>query len=91
VTLGGVLTLFQQEKRQQDDPALLKNLQSFLSKYDKMSHATTIKEILNILLERREEARHQKDWKTADQIRSGLGEIGFEIQDTDKGPVWRKK
>jgi cysteinyl-tRNA synthetase len=91
VTLGGILTLFQQEKIQQDDPALLKSLQSTLSKYDKRSHATNIKEILNILLERREEARRQKDWKTADEIRNELQQLGFEIQDTDEGAVWRRK
>jgi len=91
VTLGGILTLFQQEKRQQDDLTLLKNLQSLLSKYDKTSHATTIKEILNILLERREEARCQKDWKTADEIRNELQQLGFEIQDTEDGPAWRER
>ena len=37
------------------------------------------------------EARKQKDWQKADQIRKNLLNLGYEIQDTDKGPVWRKK
>jgi cysteinyl-tRNA synthetase len=46
---------------------------------------------MNKLLDIREEARKQKDWQKADQIRTTLQHLGYEIQDTDKGPVWRKK
>ena len=88
--IGDVLTLFQ-EGKEQDDADLMKKLQSLLLKYAKGFESTDSKEILKKLLEKREEARKNKDWKTADQIRSELEEIGFEIQDTDKGPVWRKK
>jgi len=88
--IGDVLTLFQ-EGKEQDDSDLMKKLQSLLLKYAKGFESTDSKEILKKLLEKREEARKNKDWKTADQIRSDLEEIGFEIQDTDKGPVWRKK
>ena len=48
-------------------------------------------ELLNKLLDIREKARINKDWKTADNIRKELDDIGFEIQDTVEGPVWRKK
>jgi cysteinyl-tRNA synthetase len=48
-------------------------------------------ELVKALLNVREEARKHKDWKTADEIRKKLEEIGYEIQDTEKGPVWREK
>ena len=47
--------------------------------------------MVKALLDVREKARRVKDWNTADNIRKELEDIGFEIQDTDKGPVWRKK
>jgi len=88
--LGDVLTLFQDGK-EKDDSDPTKKLQSLVLKHAKGFKSTDSKEILEKLLESREEARKNKNWKTADQIRNELEEIGFEIQDTDKGPVWRKK
>jgi len=88
--IGDVLTLFQDEK-EQDDSDLAKKLQSLVLKHAKGFKSTDSEEILKKLLERREEVRKNKDWETSDQIRNELEEIGFEIQDTDKGPVWRKK
>jgi cysteinyl-tRNA synthetase len=50
---------------------------------------TEIGEDLQKLVQKREAARKQKDWKTADQIRAVLKEKGIEIIDTDEGPMWR--
>jgi cysteinyl-tRNA synthetase len=50
-----------------------------------------MEKLLQALLDTREEARKQKDWATADRIRKNLEHLGFEIQDTVTGPVWRKK
>jgi cysteinyl-tRNA synthetase len=88
LALGDILTLFQEKKGDGDK---IKELQSLVSKHAKGFESTDSKEILKKLLEEREEARKNKDWQKADQIRNDLEEIGFEIQDTDKGPVWRKK
>ena len=88
LTLGDILTLFQEKKEDGDQ---IKKLQSLVLKYAKDFESTDSKKILKKLLEEREQARKKKDWKKADQIRNDLEEIGFEIQDTDKGPVWRKK
>jgi cysteinyl-tRNA synthetase len=41
------------------------------------------------LISRREEARKAKDWKTADQIREQLRNMGIIIQDTPRGVKWR--
>lgn len=41
------------------------------------------------LLQKREEARRAKDWKTADQIRNQLKAMGVIVEDTSQGLRWR--
>jgi cysteinyl-tRNA synthetase len=41
------------------------------------------------LIQRREEARKARDWKTADQLRIQLKAIGVITEDTPQGPRWR--
>jgi len=91
--LGDVLTLFQPKttKKSKDDATLLEKLQKILIQFGEPAKALTSEEIMRTLLDLREEARKQKDWQKADQIRTTLQHLGYEIQDTDKGPVWRKK
>ena len=48
-------------------------------------------ELIDLLLEVRENARRQKDWSTADLIRDRLTAIGIEVKDTAKGPKWNIK
>jgi cysteinyl-tRNA synthetase len=38
---------------------------------------------------KREEARKAKDWKTADQIRKQLKDMGVIVEDTATGQKWR--
>jgi cysteinyl-tRNA synthetase len=38
-------------------------------------------------VDRREQARQQKDWTTADQLRDELRAEGWSIEDTPEGPV----
>ena len=38
---------------------------------------------------RRQEARLQKDWATADALKKELLNQGVEVKDTPQGPVWR--
>lgn len=89
IQLSNILTLFQ-KKQGKEDPALLKDLQTLVKTYDSRATVKTIKDALDILLAKREEARRQKRWKIADDIRNRLHELGFEIQDTNTGPEWRK-
>lgn len=42
------------------------------------------------LIKDREEARRQKDWKRADNVRDELARQGIKIIDTAKGPVWKE-
>ena len=43
------------------------------------------------LLEERQQARADKDWARADQIRDELTASGIEIVDTPAGARWRRK
>ena len=48
-------------------------------------------DLLTGLLKQREQARKEKQWNVADDIRDKIECLGFEIQDTNEGPVWRKR
>jgi len=91
--IGSVLTLFQPKTQPipDVDGQLISKLQRILHSCGKTMEAKTIDELMQALLRTRQEAREQKDWDTADRIRNNLEELGFEIQDTSSGPVWRKK
>ena len=43
------------------------------------------------LLEERNQARKDKDFNRADEIRSIISDMGIEIEDTPDGSIWRKK
>ncbi len=45
---------------------------------------------IQALVDAREEARRQKDWARADQIRNQLQEAGFIVEDTPDGPRWKR-
>ena len=47
------------------------------------------KEIESLLSER-QQARQDRNFKRADEIRDQLKNQGIEIEDTPKGPIWRK-
>jgi cysteinyl-tRNA synthetase len=93
IELSNILTLFQDKKENSEkiDTGILKQLRNVASEFVTDIKDKTFDELIDYLLEAREKARKDKDWKTADSIREKIGKIGFEIQDTDKGPVWRKK
>lgn len=46
---------------------------------------------INDLIHKRQEARRQKDWATADMVRSTLAAKGITIIDTANGPIWCRK
>lgn len=90
--LGNILTLFQKkEVEREDDKELLEKMRKLATTYISDVENEDIKGLLNMILQVREEARKKKDWDTADSIRDRLEKLGFEIQDTSNGPLWRKK
>jgi cysteinyl-tRNA synthetase len=88
--IGSVLTLFQPTSQKSTDTKDYDKLKA-LGQQFAIDSSGDFKEILHQLLHRREKARQEKDWKTADSIRAALDDLGYEIQDTSEGPVWRKK
>ena len=48
------------------------------------------KEEIEGLINQRNEARCDKDFKLADEIRDKLKQQGIEIEDTKSGTIWRK-
>jgi cysteinyl-tRNA synthetase len=43
------------------------------------------------LVERRQRAREDRDWATADRLRVELGALGVEVDDTPDGPKARRR
>ena len=43
------------------------------------------------LIKEREQARKDKNWKRADEIRNTLLEHNIELEDTSSGTLWKKK
>jgi cysteinyl-tRNA synthetase len=43
------------------------------------------------LIQKREAARNARDWKTADDIRLKLYEMGIILEDTTAGVKWRRR
>ena len=48
------------------------------------------KDKINELIQKRSEAKKNKDFETADKIRDELKNMGIQIQDTPNGTVWEK-
>jgi cysteinyl-tRNA synthetase len=90
VELGKILTLFQDEK-QTDDAPVITALKEVLQKYNpNTEQKNTVEDLMDALLSLRQQARKEKNWSVADGIRDDISCLGFEIQDTSDGAVWRK-
>lgn len=46
-------------------------------------------QLIDLLLEIRQDARNRKDWDTSDRIRDRLKQLNVEIQDTRDGATWK--
>ncbi len=44
---------------------------------------------IELLIQKRNEARKAKKWALADSIRNGLLELGIALEDKPQGTVWR--
>ena len=65
------------------DPADLEHRRALTDLSDEEKHAITE------LVADRTQARKERDWARADQIRAQLDELGVELTDTPEGPVWQ--
>ncbi|MFH1013103.1 MAG: cysteine--tRNA ligase [Thermoplasmatota archaeon] len=89
--LGGVITLFQDEGKEKVDGKVIVGLKDMVKKHKPDALLSDdINALLNILLLVREDARKNKRWIIADDIRNELRCLGYEIQDTIEGAKWRR-
>ncbi|MDF2499974.1 MAG: cysS [Anaerosporomusa subterranea] len=49
-----------------------------------------VSQLIDLIIELRQQARQKKDWATADQLRDRLGEIGIVLEDTPQGVRWKR-
>lgn len=56
-----------------------------LLKEKKVSIPSNVKK----LIDQREKARQQKNWRKADELRQKIKKLGFRVEDTDEGPVMK--
>ncbi|MYE91025.1 cysteine--tRNA ligase, partial [Candidatus Poribacteria bacterium] len=52
-------------------------------------HAALTEQLMNLILEIRQDARQRKDWETADKIRDQLDQLNVELQDSRTGTTWK--
>ena len=52
-------------------------------------HAALTEQLMNLILEVRQNARQRKDWETADKIRDQLEQLNVELQDSRAGTTWK--
>ena len=55
-----------------------------------LNNRPDISEEQKALIEKRQTAKDDKDYKTADQIRDELSSQGLAIRDTDYGQIWSR-
>jgi cysteinyl-tRNA synthetase len=76
-----------------DAEKVLKMLESFDQVLGLLNFETTeeVPEDLKEALERRETARHEKNWAEADRLRDWIAHKGYVIEDTPKGATLKKR
>ena len=55
------------------------------------SNAELVNELMDIIIEIRQEARKKKDWAIADQIRNKLAAVGIVLEDSPQGVRWKRQ
>lgn len=68
------------------DKVLGLSLQSFSDQKSQQQIPRNILDLVNL----REDARKNKDWKRSDELRDEISKLGYQIKDTDQGPVVTK-
>ncbi|MFQ5841485.1 MAG: cysteine--tRNA ligase [Thermodesulfobacteriota bacterium] len=60
-------------------------------KQRELSRLPVNEEKINLMIQERQEARSQGDWKQADEIRESLASMGIAVEDGPNGTTWRIK
>ncbi len=70
--------------------AALNEIDSIIGIID-FDNDNTLDEEINKLICERNEARDSKDWEKADEIRDKIYNLGFIIEDSSDGTIWKKR
>jgi len=57
---------------------------------DEQAAGDDLPQVLNFIVNLRNEAKGSQDYATSDKIRNGLQQIGFQLKDTKEGTNWTK-
>jgi cysteinyl-tRNA synthetase len=57
---------------------------------DKSADDGLVDNLMNLIIDIRQNARKNKDWATADKIRDELKNIGITLEDSPTGVRWKK-
>ncbi len=87
---AGILGLTLEEREVQLDSTLFIELARSLG-IELPSEAQPAPFYIELMIQKRNEARREKGWELADSIRNGLAELGITLEDTAKGTAWRRK
>ena len=79
-SLANTLGLLQQEPQKYLRQSLATNKEQGFSESE-----------INLLISQRLEAKKNRDFKQADQIRSSFAEAGIILEDTPQGTTWRRE
>jgi len=77
------------KKDLQNSEKIIYELGEFFQIIPELKEEKLPKEVKELIKER-EEARKKGDWKTADEMRNKIRELGYAIEDTDSGVKWKK-
>ena len=58
---------------------------------DNSANDGLVDDLMNLLIDLRKQARAEKNYAMADQIRNQLNEIGVVLEDTKQGTTWKRK
>ncbi|NHK31307.1 MAG: cysteine--tRNA ligase [Asgard group archaeon] len=58
---------------------------------DSLADNETFDQLIQLVVEIRDEARKNKDYKTSDKIRDKLTELNIVLEDSPKGTIWKMK
>ncbi|MBQ2114264.1 MAG: cysteine--tRNA ligase, partial [Selenomonadales bacterium] len=48
-------------------------------------------DLMELIIEIRQQARQEKNWPVADRIRARLGELGIVLEDSPQGVKWKRQ
>jgi cysteinyl-tRNA synthetase len=48
-------------------------------------------DLMDLIIEIRQQARQEKNWAVADRIRARLGELGIVLEDSPQGVKWKRQ